>query len=522
MQYLKYLLLGIILLLTTQCSDDSGVLISDELPDGTYFPLSVKQLKGNSKNEPNKKWEQDFSTIKDEILSINKNKKFLDRLIKNVGHPNWDHAFSASEAGEGFPYYVPFLLPELQHTNALLVVTEHKNGKKLDFKLVERDPLVELLYFGSAKKIDLRHLVFASIFQTLDIRIFEYVDPDLKLWTETNADILKSKNKSNLKSCDRYPVCFDVYNLSGQGCYSDPNSPITCTVTYECYWYEDCGGGDSGIGGPITGGGSYGGSSGGTNSGGSTCYTCEVDANYPQDSDPSAAYVNLNESEYYTLLIEGFLIAEIDLINRIRKVFDDAMAGLAEAWPKSQEEWDELIIILIDEFTDTDVLIEFVPFVGDFISAMRNFEEKRFWSIGLDIASAGVDVFGGRFGKASVAISQVTNRSFRILTRIVKLRRINVSFINKMPKHWRRKSTDGAGGVQYFNPNNSRGDHIRVMPANPNSPHASQRVPYVKRVKGSFVDKNGNKINPKTGKPWQGDEPEVHIPWTEYSDFNFN
>ena len=60
------------------------------------------------------------------------------------------------------------------------------------------------------------------------------------------------------------------------------------------------------------------------------------------------------------------------------------------------------------------------------------------------------------------------------------------------------------------------------MPANPNAGHASQKVPYVKRVNGSFVDKNANRINPKTGMPWQGDEPEVHIAWTEYSDYNFN
>lgn len=60
------------------------------------------------------------------------------------------------------------------------------------------------------------------------------------------------------------------------------------------------------------------------------------------------------------------------------------------------------------------------------------------------------------------------------------------------------------------------------MPANPRPPHASQRVPYVKRFKGSFIDKHGNKINPKTGKSWIGDEAEVQILWTGYNDFNFN
>ena len=73
--------------------------------------------------------------------------------------------------------------------------------------------------------------------------------------------------------------------------------------------------------------------------------------------------------------------------------------------------------------------------------------------------------------------------------------------------------TIGDGEVQYFNPKNPKFDHISTMPGDPDGEFPSQRVPYVRRFKDSFLDKYGNKV----GKY----DESGHIPWSEYTDFKF-
>jgi hypothetical protein len=66
-----------------------------------------------------------------------------------------------------------------------------------------------------------------------------------------------------------------------------------------------------------------------------------------------------------------------------------------------------------------------------------------------------------------------------------------------VPGNWVR-SADGSGGYKWTNPNSTR-DYVRVVPAKPNSPHATDRVPTCRRQKdGSFFDKDGNKVPRKS------------------------
>ncbi len=79
-----------------------------------------------------------------------------------------------------------------------------------------------------------------------------------------------------------------------------------------------------------------------------------------------------------------------------------------------------------------------------------------------------------------------------------------------IPKDWIEIPSNKNGGTRYINPNNTH-DSVRVMPANPNSPHPSQQVPYVVRsTPEGFRDGSGNIVKRK--------DPEAHIP---VDDFNF-
>jgi hypothetical protein len=75
------------------------------------------------------------------------------------------------------------------------------------------------------------------------------------------------------------------------------------------------------------------------------------------------------------------------------------------------------------------------------------------------------------------------------------------------PDGWQESSTDKSGGTKYQDPNNTRGNNLRYMPGNPNSPQPEQQVPYVKyQYDGKYYDVNGNPVQGggKTG--------DAHIP----------
>ncbi|MBS0224337.1 MAG: hypothetical protein JSR91_26755, partial [Proteobacteria bacterium] len=81
-----------------------------------------------------------------------------------------------------------------------------------------------------------------------------------------------------------------------------------------------------------------------------------------------------------------------------------------------------------------------------------------------------------------------------------------------IPDDWIAKPSDKKGGMQYVNPKNNQ-DRVRVMPAEPDSPHETQQRPYVvDQTRGSFVDKNGKPIRGEQ----PGKSPEAHIPYEEY------
>ncbi len=79
-----------------------------------------------------------------------------------------------------------------------------------------------------------------------------------------------------------------------------------------------------------------------------------------------------------------------------------------------------------------------------------------------------------------------------------------------IPNGWISRPTKKGNGVKYFDPNNPTGNHIRLMPGNPNSPNSYQRNAYMKRsVDGVFVDINGNPLP-------SGNVPEAHIPINDF------
>lgn len=321
MNKFKFLLLISIILFSYQCQEDYDS--SDSLESNNSEILFKKSDNAHSKKPggQGKKVLPHIESIKSEILSKNKNRKFIDRLIRSVGSPEWSEAFSATDSNEGFPYVIPFYNDDSEFTAAVLLVRHHKNGKKLEFQLVERSPFMELLNLLPSDGVTKEHFFFANNFKYFDVLHFRKEDTQLSNWIDTNWSLLRQKKGSNNKNCDQYQVCFLILDFDAQGCPMNPVN-ITCEISYECMWVSDCS--NEPLGGDISGGGSYSYPTGGGSSGSipSSCYSCEIDANYPQDSDPSAGYPNLNESQYYQLLLEGFTVANIGDIDMSLQVIN--------------------------------------------------------------------------------------------------------------------------------------------------------------------------------------------------------
>jgi hypothetical protein len=80
-----------------------------------------------------------------------------------------------------------------------------------------------------------------------------------------------------------------------------------------------------------------------------------------------------------------------------------------------------------------------------------------------------------------------------------------------VPDGWRIRPTETKGGVWYYDPSN-KGNAVRVMQGNPNSPFPNSQSPYVRWQKnGQALDANGNAVPRNT--------PNAHIP---LKDFKFN
>ena len=78
-----------------------------------------------------------------------------------------------------------------------------------------------------------------------------------------------------------------------------------------------------------------------------------------------------------------------------------------------------------------------------------------------------------------------------------------------IPQGWRIRPTQGEGGVWYYDPTN-KGNAVRVMPGDPNSPFPNSQAPYVRwQRNGQPLDLNGNVLPTKKS-------PDAHIPLPEF------
>lgn len=78
-----------------------------------------------------------------------------------------------------------------------------------------------------------------------------------------------------------------------------------------------------------------------------------------------------------------------------------------------------------------------------------------------------------------------------------------------IPSNYIVKQSQKGGGKMYSDPLNPN-NNVREMPGNPNSPHPSQQIPYIKIQKnGRFMDANGNYLP-------NGNLPEAHIPANQF------
>lgn len=79
-----------------------------------------------------------------------------------------------------------------------------------------------------------------------------------------------------------------------------------------------------------------------------------------------------------------------------------------------------------------------------------------------------------------------------------------------IPEGWRIEPTRGAGGTLYVDPSN-RGNAVRVMQGNPNSPFPNSQVPYVRwQRNGQPLDVHGNVLSTKKS-------PDAHIPLKDFT-----
>ena len=78
-----------------------------------------------------------------------------------------------------------------------------------------------------------------------------------------------------------------------------------------------------------------------------------------------------------------------------------------------------------------------------------------------------------------------------------------------IPKGWRIRSTQGEGGVWYYDPT-SKGNAVRVMPGDSASPFPNSQSPYVRwQRNGQPLDVNGNVLPTKKS-------PDAHIPLRDF------
>lgn len=103
----------------------------------------------------------------------------------------------------------------------------------------------------------------------------------------------------------------------------------------------------------------------------------------------------------------------------------------------------------------------------------------------------------------TVGMIGLENRGFRppTITRV---------FVKDVPSHWRIVPSKKGGGVRYIDPSpTNKGNSVRIMPGNPNSPHPNSQVPYARWTKnGQYLDKHGNVVSKNA--------PEGHIPLDEF------
>jgi RHS repeat-associated protein len=78
-----------------------------------------------------------------------------------------------------------------------------------------------------------------------------------------------------------------------------------------------------------------------------------------------------------------------------------------------------------------------------------------------------------------------------------------------IPENWRIRPTDTKGGTHYYDPSN-KGNSVRVMQGNPNSPYPNSQTPYVRwQNNGKPLDSSGNVL--PTAK-----SPDAHIPLQDF------
>ncbi len=88
--------------------------------------------------------------------------------------------------------------------------------------------------------------------------------------------------------------------------------------------------------------------------------------------------------------------------------------------------------------------------------------------------------------------------------------------LKNIPAGWKVKSAKKGDGIIVYNPQNPQ-QNVRIMKGDPSSPHASQKVPYVKdqsQTPGQLIDINRNPIPGGNTKA-----AEAHIPLTEWKGF---
>jgi RHS repeat-associated protein len=79
-----------------------------------------------------------------------------------------------------------------------------------------------------------------------------------------------------------------------------------------------------------------------------------------------------------------------------------------------------------------------------------------------------------------------------------------------LPPEWISRPTDGAGGTQWYNPNNPN-QTVRVMPGDPSSPYPNSQRPYVRQTdsSGTFLRQDGTRSPLPNRGNFDGD---AHIP----------